>query len=134
VPLCEFLFTATDQYGRVSALSTVSIFNTYADSAPVVNDIVMVLKKNYDNVWEPVEVPTNGPYPTQFLLTSLPATTEVYQATNGLRVGDQIVDADLPAVINDKLILYSDNDFNESFKYTVFLSFVSSPLKLSLML
>ena len=96
-----------------------NIFISYPDTVPLVEDLSINFAVSEENLFHPVEIATDGPPPTLYELTELPATTAVYQSTNGMTVGDAITS--VPTSIHDALIFINTGDDDdglvESFKY-----------------
>eukprot|EP00009_Paramoeba_aestuarina_P003177 CAMPEP_0201514696 /NCGR_PEP_ID=MMETSP0161_2-20130828/6463_1 /ASSEMBLY_ACC=CAM_ASM_000251 /TAXON_ID=180227 /ORGANISM="Neoparamoeba aestuarina, Strain SoJaBio B1-5/56/2" /LENGTH=1626 /DNA_ID=CAMNT_0047911325 /DNA_START=239 /DNA_END=5119 /DNA_ORIENTATION=- len=105
-PIGGFNFVMTGDSGLLSEPADVYFFVEYTGTNPIVPDRNINMETETDNVYTPEEVQTNAAKPTEFYLETLPplASIEVYQSSDGFRVGPQITT--VPTRIHDDLIFY----------------------------
>ena len=115
-PLGQFSFQILGDSALKSNPAEISLYVNYLGGVPIVPDFSVRFKEAFDNVFEPVEVETDGPPPTEYTLTALPPNCDVYEASDGYRVGSALTGA---TRITDQLIFYCPtNDDTGTFQYT----------------
>ena len=117
-PVGTFSFQIIGDSALRSESAEISLFVNYLGVVPILLDRSVDFRVGIDNVFEPVEVQTDGPPPTVFTLTSLPPAADctVYQSSDAQRVGAAITVA--PTRINDRLIFSCTTPVTGSFSYT----------------
>ena len=130
-PVGTFSFQIIGDSELRSEPAEIPLFVNYLGVVPALDDRSVDFKAGIDNVFEPVEVPREGPPPIEFTLTFFPplADCAVYQSSNDQRVGPAI--STVPTKINDQLIFSCTMPGNFSYTATDVSANTSSPATIS---